>query len=371
MGSEIYLVTGGCGFLGSHIVEKLRAAYPDARVAVFSRNPTTNLFPGVTYHVGDISSLDDVARVFKEVKPTVVFHCAGMMTIGRKTMTDEFVRRINLDGTRQVLDESKRAGVKAFVTTSSASVVQKEMFRDIHGADESWPLAEDGDDTLAYPKTKTVGQGDQERTLIGLKAAADKLTLAYDDPAGMRTCTLRPAAVHGERDNDITPAIMRNLRLGRHKLQIGDNTNLSSTTYAGNAADAHLAAADKLLHAPEGVAGEAFFITNGEPMRFWDFSRAVWRAAGDKTRPEEIRIVSMTVALAYVWALEWIYWFKGELPPLTRQIVRFTGMSRWYVIDKAQERLGWRPEVSQEEGIRRAVEWYLEKEEREAAKERS
>ncbi|GJC89226.1 sterol-4-alpha-carboxylate 3-dehydrogenase, decarboxylating [Colletotrichum liriopes] len=356
MASEVYLVTGGCGFLGSHIVEKLRAAYPDAHVAVFSRNPTTNLFPGVTYHAGDISSMDDVARVFKEVRPTVVFHCAGMMTVGRKIMTDEFVRAINVDGTRHVLDEGKRAGVKAFVTTSSASVVQKEMFRDIKGGDESLPLAEEGDDTLAYPKTK---------------AASDKMTLEYDDPAGMRTCTLRPAAVHGERDNDITPAIIRNLRLGRNKLQIGDNTNLFSTTYAGNAADAHLAAADKLLRAPKGVAGEAFFITNGEPMRFWDFSRAVWRAAGDETRPEEVRVVSMRVALLYVWALEWIYWFKGEVPPVTRHIVRFSGMNRWYIIDKARERLGWKPEVGQEEGIRRAVEWYLEKEKREAAKEMS
>ncbi|KAF4785578.1 sterol-4-alpha-carboxylate 3-dehydrogenase [Colletotrichum scovillei] len=351
MASETYLVTGGCGFLGSHIVEKLLAAYPTARIAVFSRNPTTNTFPGVTYHAGDIASLDDVAKVFREVKPTVVFHCAGMMTVGRKVMTDAFVRAINVDGTRHVLDEAKRAGVKVFVTTSSASVVQKEMFRDIEGGDESLPIAEEGDDTLAYPKTK---------------AASDKMTLEYDDPSGMRTCTLRPAAVHGERDNDITPAILRNLRLGRNKMQIGTNKNLFSTTYAGNAADAHLAAASKLLDAPDGVAGEAFFITNGEPVPFWDFSRAVWRAAGDETRIEDVRVINMTFALAYVWALEWVYWFRGEVPPLTRQVVRFSGMSRWYVIDKAKERLGWKPEVSQEEGIRRAVEWWLEKEKREA-----
>lgn len=202
--------------------------------------------------------------------------------------------------------------------------------------------------------------------LTKLKAASDKMTLEYDDPAGMRTCTLRPAAVHGERDNDITPAIMRNLRLGRNKIQIGDNSNLFSTTYAGNAADAHLAAVDKLLNSPQGVAGEAFFITNGEPLRFWDFSRAVWRAAGDETRPEEVRTVSLTLALLYVWGLEWVCWFKGVVPPVTRQIVRFSNMHRWYVIDKATERLGWKPEVSQEEGIRRAVEWYLEKEKREA-----
>ncbi|KAL0932854.1 3-beta hydroxysteroid dehydrogenase/isomerase [Colletotrichum truncatum] len=353
MASERYLVTGGCGLIGSHIVEKLRQKYPDARVAVFSRNPTTNLFPGVSYHAGDITSTDDVKKAIQETKPTVVFHCAGMMTVGRKNMTDELVRAINLDGTRYMLDASKAAGVKAFVTTSSASVVQKEMYRDIEGGDETMPLAEEGDDTLIYPKSK---------------AASDKLTLEYNDLQGMRTCTLRPAAVYGERDADLTPKMIGTMRLGRTKVQIGDNSNRFSTTYAGNAADAHLAAASKLLDAPDGVAGEAFFITNGPPMRFWDFSRAMFRAAGDQTKPEEIKVVSLTVALAYAWVMEWIFWFRGELPPMNRQIVRFSCMSRWYVIDKAQERLGWRPEVGTEEGIRRAVEWFYENEKKQAAK---
>ncbi|KAF4925047.1 Sterol-4-alpha-carboxylate 3-dehydrogenase, decarboxylating [Colletotrichum viniferum] len=354
MAEETYLVTGGCGFIGSHIVEKLLQKYPSARVAVLSRNPTTNTFPRATHHAGDVASADDVTRIVNEVRPTVVFHCAGMMTVGRKTMTDEFVRAINVDGTRNVLEAGRKVGVKAFVTTSSASVVQKEMFRDIVAGDEGLGLAEDGDDTLIYPKTK---------------AASDKMTLEYDDPKGMRTCTLRPAAVHGERDNDITPNLMRNYRLGRNKVQLGDNSNLFSTTYVGNAADAHIAASDKLLTAPEGVAGEAFFITNGPPMKFWDFSRTMWKAAGDETKIEDVKVVSLNMALAYAWAMEWFYWFKGEVSPLNRTIVRFACMSRWYVIDKAKERLGWEPAVGNEEGIRRAVVWFLKNEKKQKGKE--
>ncbi|KAF6800929.1 sterol-4-alpha-carboxylate 3-dehydrogenase [Colletotrichum sojae] len=349
MESETFLVSGGCGFIGSHIVEKLLAKYPSCRVAVVSRDPTKNLFPGVDYHKGDVASADDVDRVIREVRPGVVFHCAGLMTFGRRVVPDELVHAVNVDGTRNVLEACKREGVKAVVTTSSASVVQREMYRDIVGGDESLPLAREGDDTLIYPMTK---------------AASDKMTLEYDDPSGMRTCTLRPAAVHGERDNDITPGLMRNLRLGKHKMQLGDNTNLFSITYAGNAADAHLAAAEKLLTSPEGVAGEAFFITNGPPLKFWDFGRMVWKAAGDETKVEDVRVVGLGVALAYAWALEWVYWARGEVPPVTRQTVRLTCMSRWYVIDKAKERLGWEPQVGNEEGVRRAVEWFLENEKR-------
>lgn len=154
MESETFLVTGGCGFIGSHIVEKLRAKYPGARVAVVSRDPTKNLFPGVAYHKGDVASADDVARVVREVKPGVVFHCAGLMTFGRRVVPDELIRAVNVDGTRNVLEACKNMGVKAVVTTSSASVVQREMFRDIEGGDERMEVAEEDDDTLIYPKTK-------------------------------------------------------------------------------------------------------------------------------------------------------------------------------------------------------------------------
>ncbi|KAL3294480.1 C-3 sterol dehydrogenase/C-4 decarboxylase family protein [Colletotrichum asianum] len=104
-------------------------------------------------------------------------------------------------------------------------------------------------------------------------------------------------------------------------------------------------------------------------MKFWDFSRTMWKAAGDETKIEDVKVVSSNMALAYAWAMEWFYWFKGEVSPLNRTIVRFACMSRWYVIDKAKERLGWEPAVGNEEGIRRAVEWFLENEKKQKVKE--
>ena len=68
------LVVGGCGMTGSHIVGKLLAAYPRARVAVMSRNPTKNTFAGVSYHAGDMNRPGDVDAVLAAVQPTVVFH---------------------------------------------------------------------------------------------------------------------------------------------------------------------------------------------------------------------------------------------------------------------------------------------------------
>lgn len=344
MEAASYLVTGGCGLQGSHIVEKLLEAYPGSKITVMARNPTVNTFPGVEYLKGDITSPANIDRVFTASRPTVVFHCAGAMTVGRKAIPDEVVRNINTEGTRLMLDASKRFHVKAFVFTSSASVVQKGKggFEDLKNCDETFPTVEDANGGLIYPRSK---------------AAGERLVLAADDPMGMRTVSLRPALIYGERDNDQIPNLMANYRAGRGRMQIGDGTNLFSNTYGGNSADAHLLAAAKLLQPdPSGVAGEAFFITNGQPHPFWDFPRAIFRAAGDPTPKDQIRVVPRSVALSVAWAVEWFAWLAGSKPFITVPIVKYTTMHRWYNITKARERLGYEPKVDWEEGIRRGVQ---------------
>lgn len=80
------------------------------------------------------------------------------MTIGRKPQPDSVVKAINFDGTRHVLDESVRTGVQAFVFTSSASVVHKRNggLQEMINADESYPLVDDGDETMIYAKSKVL-----------------------------------------------------------------------------------------------------------------------------------------------------------------------------------------------------------------------
>lgn len=323
---------------------KLQELYPNCKIAVMTRNPTVNTFPGVQYFAGDITDPADIERVFSALRPTVTFHCAGAMTVGRAAVPQALVRRVNVDGTRLLLEASKRFGAKAFVFTSSASVAQKYDggFRDLIDCDEAAPTVEEEDGGLIYARTK---------------AAAERLVLAADDPAGMSTVSLRPAVIFGERDSDQIPHMVAASRAGRGKVQIGSGDNLFSVTYAGNSADAHLLAAARLLEAdPAGVAGEAFFITNGAPVPFWDFARAIQRAAGDTTTPDQIRILDPTVAYCIAWIWERVAWFTGSKPMLSTAIVKYVTMNRWYNISKAKERLGYRPKVDWEEGVRRGVQ---------------
>jgi sterol-4alpha-carboxylate 3-dehydrogenase (decarboxylating) len=129
-----------------------------------------------------------------------------------------------------------------------------------------------------------------------------------------------------------------------------------SVTYAGNSADAHLLAAARLLGPePTGVAGEAFFITNDTPVLFWEFGRAIQRAAGFDVDPKKVRVVNSTVAYCIAWILDKIAWLTGTRPVLAPMMVKYLVMNRWYNISKAKERLEYRPQVDWEEGVRRGV----------------
>lgn len=160
-------------------------------------------------------------------------------------------------------------------------------------------------------------------------------------------------------------------RQGRSNFQVGDNNNLFDFTYVENVAHAHLLAARALLvtfqssTAPldtERVDGEAFFITNGSPVYFWDFARTVFRYAGSEDGTDKVWVLPLGLGLALGLLSEVFFWLIGRPPTLTRQRFVYSSMTRYYDIGKARRRLGYRPIVSLEEGVRRGVEWALQQE---------
>lgn len=168
------------------------------------------------------------------------------------------------------------------------------------------------------------------------------------------------------------------LRKGQTKFQVGENDNLFDFTYVENVAHGHVLALRALLHShsllptvpldSERVDGEAFFITNGQPVYFWDFVRGVWHAAGDRMPLSSVWHLDQGFAMAVGAILETMFWFLGKTPNLTRAQVRYSTMTKYHSIDKARKRLGYAPIVDLDEGIRRGVGYILEQEERERQK---
>ncbi|MCJ1257349.1 erg26, C-3 sterol dehydrogenase [Lignoscripta atroalba] len=354
MGSEMgsVLVIGGCGFLGHHIVTQLTSG-TSARVSVLDLRTTSNRVRSVSYYDGDITSVTDVRSVLRQVRPEIIIHTASPIATARNT---DLFYKVNIEGTRNLLACASEVGsVKAFVYTSSASVVHDGV-SDLFNADERLPVLRSPQQTEIYSHTKGV--------------AEDLVLAANRKHGGMLTAAIRPAGIFGEGDVQMLPPMLKVYETGKTKFQLGNNENMFDFTYVGNVAHAHILAAQYLLKAhdmsippPEDqrIDGEAFFVTNDQPFRFWDFTRAIWRAAGDRTRPEDAWVIPKPVGLVIATLVEWIFWllFWGRKEPsLTRKKIKFSCMNRTYSIDKIKARLGYKPLVDMDEGIRRGVEWY-------------
>ncbi|TVY86879.1 Sterol-4-alpha-carboxylate 3-dehydrogenase, decarboxylating [Lachnellula willkommii] len=354
------LVIGGCGFLGHHIVNLLHDTYT-SQISVLDLSTTRNRRPdsdGVTYYDGDITSLSSLVPIFEKAKPDVVIHTASPNLMGAG---HELYRKVNVDGTACVIEACQKTGVKALVYTSSASVIH-DTISDLKNADERWPVVPPHAQHEYYSQTK---------------AEAEALVLAANrspHPPNL----LPPPRRHLRRsDVQVLPPILNVHHTNRTGFQLGDNTNLFDFTYVVNVAHAHLLAAYGLLATSrvstavldhEKVDGEAFFITNCAPVYFWDFARAVWAHAGSEKGTEHVWVISRDVGLAIGGILEWVTWAVGRQSKLTRRQVKYSTMTRYYDCGKAQKRLGYKPLVGLNEGLRRGVQWFEEQRTKEGEK---
>ena len=276
---------------------------------------------------------------------------------------------MNIEGTKVLVEQAGEVGcVKAFVYTSSASVIH-DTVGDLVNADERWPVLRSPVQREWYSETKGVAEG-------VVLAANGKYRCQEEGQAGgrgkMLTAAIRPAGIFGEGDVQLVPPMLKAFEKGQTKFQLGDGDNLFDFTYVGNVAHAHILAAVALVNTQgretevldyERVDGEAFLITNDQPVYFWDFARAIWAAAGDRTTPGQVWVVQKDFGLVIATIFEWIFWIGTmgkKKPNLTRRVVNYSCMSRYYSIDKAKKRLGYKPIWGMVEGIERSMRWFRE-----------
>ncbi|MCJ1398513.1 erg26, C-3 sterol dehydrogenase [Xylographa trunciseda] len=338
------LIVGGCGFLGHHVVHALLDRC--TRISVLDLQATKNRFPGVSYYDGDISSVLDVATVLKKARPTTIIHTASPTA----TLDDlALFTRVNIEGTRILLSAAQTLGVRVFVYTSSPSVAHNGISNLTLGT-ETLPILPRPHQPDPYAYTKGVAE-----TLVLAASGRDMLTAA-----------IRPAGIFGEGDAGATTNMITSAKAGKFKVQIGDGTNLFDWTYVGSVAAAYLLAAQALLSTDAAVraavAAEAFLVTNDEPMRFWDFARALGAAAGYPTAAGAVWMMPRSVGIFMGWVSELVVWavsWGTRQPVMTARGIRYSCVTRTFDIGKAKARLGYTVDVSMKEGIRRAGEWFL------------
>lgn len=320
------LITGGGGFLGSAIIERL-VARGDA-VRSLSRGDYPKLANmGVDQIRGDIADPQIVETACRGVE--LVLHVAAKPPPWGK-YRDYY--KTNVTGTQNVIDGCTRNNISRLVYTSTPSVVFDGT--DMQGVDESVPYP--ARLNAFYPKTK---------------AMAEQLVLSATGNH-LQTVVLRPHQIWGPGDPHFAPRLIsRAKKLKR----IGSGKNLFDTTYIDNAVDAHILAADTLETNPA-ISGNIYFISQADPIPAWDMIDAILAAAG-------LPPVTGTISYKTAWTMGAIMEFfyrtfqlPGE-PPMTRFLADAVAKSHWFDISAAKKDLGYIPGVSTKEGLRRLEDW--------------
>ena len=314
-------VTGASGFIGGALTRRLIA--DGWRVRALARSDaaaSTVAARGAEAVRGDLRDTSAIAAGARGCE--ITFHCAAML--GEWGTRAEFEAG-NVAGTVNVLDASRRAGVRRVVHVGTeAALLDGGPLIDV---DETAPLRPDS--PALYSSTKA-------RAEQAVRAAAD---------AGLETVVVRPRLVWGPGDTTILPELIAAVEAGRFAW-IGGGRHRTSTTHVDNVVEG------LVLGAERGTSGEAYFVTDGDPVVFRDFVTRLLATAGVSAPTRSIPAPLARAAAASGEALWRMLGLKGR-PPVTRLAVWLSSLETTIDISKAREQLGYAPVITIDEGMRK------------------
>ncbi len=309
------LVTGGAGFIGSHIADRL--ARDGARVRILddfstgSRATAAELrdLHGARLEVveGDIRSRETVSGACAGISHIV--HQAAVPSVQRSVEDPVRSTEVGINGTLHLLEEARRRGVRRFVYAGSSSV---------YG------------DQPELPKRETMAPRPKSPYAL-TKLAGDIYCTQYNELFGLPTVTLRYFNVFGPRQNPdslyaaVIPRFIRAALTGEAPHVYGDGGQTRDFTYIDNVVEANLLA---LETDPARVGGAVLNIACGERTSLLDLLEILSRLADRPMAP--------------------------VFEPARAGDVRDSQAA----VEEAEHRLGFRPVVDLEEGLRRTMEWF-------------
>lgn len=326
------LVTGGGGFVGKAVIDRLL----DRGMSVTSlgRSPQPELeAKGV--RVLQVDLVDNNAVVAACAGMDVVFHVAAKAGVWGSR---ESFYSANVVGTRNVLAGCEAHKISWLVYTSTLSVVFNGG--EFTGEDESLPY---GSNWLChYAETKAI---------------AEQEVLAANGKEGLATVTLRPHLVWGIGDPHLLPRVIARAKAGRLRM-VGDGKNQVDISHVDNVADAHILAWEALQAGK--ANGKPYFLSQGEPVVLWDWLNGILTQLNMPPVTKRIS-VGKAKGLGALLELIWkVFRLNGE-PPMTRFVAVELAKSHFYNIDAAKRDLGYDPKVTTEAGVAAFVEDWLAK----------
>lgn len=305
------LVTGAGGFIGSHLVERLVDLGANVRALVHYNAlgrwgwlEESLVAKGVQVVAGDIADRDSVHECVTDRE--IVFHLAALIAIPYSYHAPESYVRTNVQGTLNVLQCSRLAGVQRLVHTSTSEVYGTARYVPI---DEAHPLQ---------------GQSPYSASKIG----ADKLAEAFQLSFGLPVVTVRPFNTFGPRQScrAVIPTIITQCLQGQ-TIRLGNLRPTRDLNYVSDTVEGFICAAA----APEAIGG-TFNLGSGREISVGELAELIGRLAG--------RPISLSSEIA-------------RQRPDGSEVERLVADSQ-----RSRDILGWSSSVTLEDGLRRTIEWF-------------
>ena len=326
------LITGGAGFIGSHVVRLFVKNYPDYRIVnldllTYAGNlenlKDVESEPNYTFVRGDICDYERMVELFREYEIDGVIHLAAESHVDRSIKDPFTFARTNVMGTLSLLQAAKVCWDGNY---------EGKLFYHI-STDEVYGALE-FDDTLFTEQTKY----DPHSPYSASKASSDHFVRAYHDTYGMPTIVTNCSNNYGpyQFPEKLIPLFINNIRRGKSLPVYGKGENVRDWLYVED----HARAIDTIFH--KGKVAETYNIGGFNEWRNIDLIKVVIKTVDRLLGNEE-----------------------GHSLGLITYVTDRLGHDARYAIDsrKLQQELGWEPSLQFEEGIEKTVKWYLENQE--------
>lgn len=323
------LITGGAGFIGSHVVRRLVTRYPDYRIVNFDlltyAGNLANLSdveqaPNYTFVRGDICDAEAVGEVFRRHAIDGVIHLAAESHVDRSIRDPFTFARTNVLGTLTLLHAAREEWQGAWAGKRFYHISTDEVYGALGFGDEPFNEGTRYDPHSPYSASK---------------ASSDHFVRAFHDTYGLPTVVTNCSNNYGpyQFPEKLIPLLVNNIRLERPLPVYGRGENVRDWLHVED----HARAIDLIFH--EGQSGETYNIGGGNEWRNIDLVRLLVRTTDRLLgRPE------------------------GASERLITYVTDRAGHDLRYAIDssKLRRELGWEPAFRFEEGIEQTVRWYLE-----------
>jgi nucleoside-diphosphate-sugar epimerase len=312
-------VTGGSGFIGGQLIERLLAEGHTVRALARSDSAAQRVAErGAVPVEGELADVGAMRAGAEGCE--LAFHAAA--TLGDWGRREDFERG-NVEGTRNALRACAEASVRRFVHVGTEAVLLAG--EPLVEVDESAPL-----------------RPDSPALYSASKARAEQAVLAANRD-GFETVVVRPRFVWGVGDTTLLPVMVEMVRIGRFAW-IGGGRHRTSTTHVQNAVEG------MMLGATRGRPGNVYFVTDGEPVVFRDFVSELL-ASQDVEPPSRTIPSSVARVLAGTGETAWRVLRLPGRPPLTRFAYWVSAQECTIRIDKARGELGYAPVKSVADGL--------------------